>query len=94
MEKIQFDQDGSKGRYFILNNGKTAAELTTSIADSKLWIIDHTAVDDQFRNSGYGLRLVEHVVNEAIEKGAQILPLCPFARSVFDKRPDWNSVRR
>lgn len=94
MEKIQFENLGSKGRYFILVDGQTSAELTISIADSKLWIIDHTSVVDDYRNSGYGLRLVEKAVDDAMQKGAKILPLCPFARSVFDQRPDWNSIRR
>lgn len=94
MEKIQFEDLGSKGRYFIFIDGQTAAELTISIAESKFWIIDHTSVADDFRNSGFGLRLVEKVVDEAMQKGAKILPLCPFARSVFDQRPDWSSIRR
>jgi predicted GNAT family acetyltransferase len=94
METIQFEDQGSKGRYFIRIKDQTAAELTISIADSKLWIIDHTSVNDDYRNKGFGERLVEKTVLDAIAVGAKILPLCPFARSLFDKRPDWNSIRR
>lgn len=94
MEKVKYEEIGGKGRYFILKNDLTVAELTMSLADSKLWIIEHTWVEDEFRNSGFGLRLVEKAVDHAMEKGAEILPLCPFARQVFDQRPDWNSIRR
>lgn len=93
MNEVHYEENGSKGRYYLKSNESTAAELTISIADSKLWIIDHTSVSDDFRNKGFGEKLVEKVVLDAMEKGAKILPLCPFAKSVFDKRPDWNSIR-
>ena len=48
-------------------------------------IIEHTDVDDSLRGQGVGNKLLERVVAFAREKNVKIIPLCPFAKSVFDK---------
>ena len=36
--------------------------------------------------------MVTKAVEFAREKGIKILPLCPFAKSVFDKTPEFRDV--
>jgi predicted GNAT family acetyltransferase len=55
-------------------------------------IIDHTDVDDRLRGTGTGARLVKAAVDWARTEKMQIVPLCPFAKSVFDKTPDFADV--
>jgi uncharacterized protein len=55
-------------------------------------IIDHTQVDDALRGKGAGKKLVEAAVEWARAENQKMIPLCPFARSVFDKTPDYADV--
>jgi hypothetical protein len=82
---------GHRGAFFIERDGRRLAEMTYTVAGSRV-IIDHTQVDDALRGTGAGRRLVEAAVAWARRENARLLPLCPFARSVFDKAPEWRDV--
>lgn len=72
----------------ISANKEIMGELTYSSAGEKLWIIDHTQVNDQFRGKKIGYQLLEFVVGQAREKQIKILPLCPFANYEFSSNPE------
>lgn len=90
--EIKQAETNSKGSFFIEENNERLAEMTYSKAGDKLIIIDHTDVSDKLRGTGAGKQLVIKAVEYAREKGIKILPLCPFARSVFDKTPETADV--
>ena len=50
-----------------------------------LLLIDHTDVNDQFRGQGLGRKLLNELVAFARGRNIKVIPLCPFAKSVFDK---------
>ncbi len=89
---IQFEKTGAKGAFFIENDGQRLAEMTLSFAGDQLVIIDHTDVDDSLRGTGAGKALVEAAVAWARENGKKFIPLCPFAKSVFDKNAELRDV--
>lgn len=91
--KIQFEETGSKGRYFIRTPSGDEAEMTFSkIGDTQI-IIDHTGVPDAFRGQGAGLRLVTRAVEDARAAGKKIIPLCPFAAAQFRRHhEEWADV--
>jgi predicted GNAT family acetyltransferase len=82
---------GHKGAFVIERDGRRLAEMTYSMAGQKM-IIDHTQVDDALRGTGAGRRLVMAAVERARAEKQTILPLCPFAKSVFDKAPEIRDV--
>lgn len=90
--EIQFENNNSKGSFFVEKDGERLAEMTFSMAGEKLMIIDHTEVSDKLRGTGTGARLVATAVEHARKTGIKILPLCPFAKSVFDKKPEYADV--
>lgn len=85
-------EEDTKGAYFIEVNGKKVAEMTYSIAGTDRIIIDHTEVSDEYRGTGVGDKLVRKAVDDARTKGISIVPLCPFARSVFNKNEAMRDV--
>jgi uncharacterized protein len=89
---IQQEESGSKGAFFIEKEGKRMAQMTYSKAGPTMIIIDHTEVDDSLRGSGAGQAMVEAAVHWAREKNIKIMPLCPFANSVFRKNPSFRDV--
>jgi len=86
-------EDGdTKGRYVLVTDAGTAAEMTYSKAGTSLIIIDHTEVPDGLRGQGVGAKLVTRAVEDAREGGYRILPLCPFAKKTFGDHPEWRDV--
>jgi predicted GNAT family acetyltransferase len=65
--------------------------MTYTVAGSRV-IIDHTQVDDALRGTGAGAKLVAAAVEWARAEQVRLMPLCPFARSVFDKTPAYKDV--
>jgi len=91
MNIIQIEH-GSKGAFVIKENNERLAEMTYSKAGDKLIIIDHTEVSDALRGKGAGKQLVSAAVEFARKQNLKILPLCPFAKAIFDKTPAFKDV--
>ena len=85
--------DGNKGAFVIDGDGKRLATMTYSVAGDDMIIIDHTEVDRSLRATGAGQALVAAAVAWARDSSRRILPLCPFARSVFERTPEYADVR-
>lgn len=90
--EITEERGTGKGRYVARAPGKPDAELTYSIVNERLIIIDHTGVPDAWRGAGIGKALVERAVTDARAREIRIVPLCPFAKAQIQKNPDWQDV--
>lgn len=90
--QIQFEQYGNKGSFFIEENSQRLAEMTFSKTETNVLIIDHTEVSDALRGTGSGKKLLAEAVKYARVNHLKIMPLCPFAKSVFDKTPDYSDL--
>lgn len=90
--EIKHDQTDSKGTFFIGEKDKPLAEMTYSKAGAETIIIDHTQVSDELKGQGAGKQLVTAAVKYARTNGIKIIPLCPFARSVFEKVKEFRDV--
>jgi predicted GNAT family acetyltransferase len=91
MEPIIHESSGHRGAFLVVRDGERLAEMTYTVAGTKV-IIDHTEVDGRLRGTGTGARLVAAAVEWARAENHKLLPLCPFARSVFDKTPAYSDV--
>jgi uncharacterized protein len=90
--EINHGQTDSKGVFYIGEKHKPLAEMTYSKAGTETLIIDHTQVSDELKGQGAGKQLVTAAVNYARSNGIKIIPLCPFARSVFEKVKEFRDV--
>lgn len=88
---IQHHDDGKKGRFYVAEEGEQLAEMTYVWAD-KLMIIDHTEVSDKLAGKGIGKQLLHQAVLYARQHNIKILPLCPFAKALFDKIAEYGDV--
>jgi predicted GNAT family acetyltransferase len=91
-DNIGHVSSGSRGAFVVERAGERLAELTYTVAGSRV-ILDHTHVDDRLRGTGAGAKLVAAAVAWARAESRKLLPLCPFAKSVFDKTPAYADVR-
>ncbi len=88
---IMHEPKGHKGAFVVSLDKARGAELTYSRAGDLL-ILDHTWVDERLRGQNIGAKLVEAAVAFARAEQTRIMPLCPYARSVFARRPDLRDV--
>jgi uncharacterized protein len=92
MEELKVVRE--EGAFYIEQDGKRVAEMTYSRSpDRKLAIIDHTQADPSLRGQGLPKRMVAAAVDWARKEKMKILPLCPYARHVFDRTPAYQDVR-
>lgn len=91
MEILQKD-DGKKGMFYIEKSNNILAKMTYVWVGTDRIIIDHTEVSDILSGKGAGKEMLTEAVAFARKKGIKIIPLCPFAKSVFDKVKEINDV--
>ncbi|HSD08833.1 GNAT family N-acetyltransferase [Flavobacterium sp.] len=91
-EEVQLELTDKNGFFHIDINGKTEAKMTFVFAGTDKIIIDHTEVNEGNNGKGFGKKMVTKAVEYAREKGIKIIPLCPFAKKVFDKTPEFRDV--
>lgn len=82
---VQQRDNEHKGEFFVEQEGERLAEMTYSWAGTDKFIIDHTDVSDTLRGQGVGRYLLDATVQFARDRQVKIIPLCPFAKSVFQK---------
>lgn len=90
--ELKHNFNEKNGRFWIEEDGKELAEMTYVFAGETKFIIEHTEVFSGNEGKGLGKQLVKAAVDFAREKGFKILPLCPYAKAVFEKTPDYSDV--
>jgi predicted GNAT family acetyltransferase len=90
--EIQQINDTRKGYFEALEDGKEAGKMTYTWAGDSKFIIDHTEVNEGFNGKGVGKKLVLAAVDYARANNVKIIPLCPFAKSIFDKTEEIRDV--
>lgn len=81
-----------KGMFFVEMDGNILAEMVYTMPSTKKMIIEHTEVSDELRGKKVGDQLVHTAVEYARTNNIKIIPLCPFASSVFKKKPEYADV--
>ena len=89
---IQHKKVGTKGLFYVENNGNIMAEMVYSMPSAEKMIIEHTEVSEELKGQNVGYQLVHTAVEYARTHNIKIIPLCPFAHAVFKKKPEYADV--
>ena len=90
---IDHIQENIKSGYFTATqNQSEAGRITYVIQEETKLIIDHTEVSNAYGGRGLGKKLVFAVAEYARANNFKILPVCSFAKAVFDKTPEIQDV--
>ncbi|WP_445455657.1 GNAT family N-acetyltransferase [Flavobacterium sp. HNIBRBA15423] len=89
---VKLEVNNKNGYFYIEINGNTEAKMTFVFAGTDKIIIDHTEVNEGHNGKGFGKMMVAKAVEFAREKNLKIIPLCPFAKKVFEKTPEFKDV--
>ncbi|WP_192349079.1 GNAT family N-acetyltransferase [Algoriphagus sp. Y33] len=90
--KIQHEFDGKKGSFFLEEEAKRVAEMVYVMAGPKKMIIEHTEVDESLKGQGIGLKLLKELVGYVRDENIKVIPLCPFAKAMFQKKEELRDV--
>ena len=89
---IQHKEGERHSMFFIEEDGNTVAEIVYSYRGPHTMVIEHTGVDESLQGKHIGNELVHKTVEYARSKGLKVVPLCVFAKALFDKKPEWADV--
>jgi uncharacterized protein len=89
---IQHKLVGNKGMFYVGQDGAIAAELVYNKPSADKMIIEHTEVDESLGGKGVGLQLVCTAVEYARTHQLKVIPLCLFAKSIFDRKEEFRDV--
>ena len=91
--EIQHAELGADGTFYVERDGERLAEqVYRKSADGKTAIIVHTEVADLLRGQGMARKLTLATVAWARKSGVKIVPVCPFAKAIFDRDPTIRDV--
>jgi predicted GNAT family acetyltransferase len=89
---IGLELNDTKGYFYVSIDGKQEGKMTFVFVGKDKIIIDHTEVNPGNNGKGFGKKMVAKAVEFAREKNIKIIPLCPFAKNVFNKTPEFRDV--
>ncbi len=90
---IRHKKVGTKGMFYVSGEkDEILAEMVYTMPSDEKMIIEHTEVSDELRGQNVGYQLVHTAVEYARTHAIKIIPICPFANSVFKKKPEFADV--
>jgi len=90
--KIQREEHGKKGAFFVEKDGVWIAEMTYTREGTRTLVIDHTAVAKALRGKGIGNALVKTAVKFAEKNNLLIKPVCPYVKKVLESSEEYEDI--
>lgn len=90
--QIQHHKKEGHGKFFIEQDGTVIAKMTYSVPQAGQMVIRHTEVKEELRGQDLGHALVVEAVAYARQHNIKIVPVCRFAKAVFEREPDYSDV--
>jgi uncharacterized protein len=90
--EIRHEERGDRGAFYVETAAGRLAELTYARTSPQTVVLEHTEVSDALRGRGAGRLLVEAAVEWARRTGTKFVPVCTYARSVFERYPGLRDV--
>jgi hypothetical protein len=90
--EIKHTNNEKNGSFEAIKFNAVAGEMTYVWAGDKKFIIDHTEVSEAYAGQGVGKQMLLAAVDYARKNDLKIIPLCPYAKSVFDKEESLRDV--
>lgn len=89
---FEYKLEEDNNRFTVFDGREEIGEISFVKTGEHLLIIDHTYVDSKWKGHSIGNELVQKVVDYAIANDRKIIPLCPFAKKVFERTPAYSAV--
>ena len=92
--RIEDQREGEIGSFIAYDDrGEQAGELAYRMDGTDRMILDHTDVEEAFKGTGIGKKLILAAVEHARENGLKLRPLCTYAQLMFERNKEWADVQ-
>lgn len=91
LEILHEESDG-RGAFYVETDAGRLAQLTYRRTSPQTVVLEHTEVSNALAGQGVGRRLVEAAVEWARRTGTTFVPVCTYAKRVFERYPDLRDV--
>lgn len=88
---IHVEDNPARHRYEILVDGEVGGFADYRVRDN-IVIITHSEIDPRYRGHGLGGRLAEATLNTLRERGARVVPACPFFAQYVSQHPEYDDL--
>lgn len=92
MDEIIQTVNDRGGTFNYLLDGAILAEVAFTMDHNQQMIIDHTEVDETLQGQGIGKKLLANLVDYARENNIRVIPMCNYAKLMFDRTDGWQDV--
>ena len=92
-DEIQYFITPTGDAFHAFYHGNKIGEITFVRIGADKLIIDYTGVEPVYRRRHIGLTLVRNVASLARQHHLRVLTLCPFARAMFNRFPEFDDIR-
>ena len=90
--QIEHKKIGTKGLFYVDGAKEPLAKMIYTMPSPEKMIIEHTEVSEELKGQNVGVQLVKTAVDYARANHIKIIPLCPFANSVFKRKSEFADV--
>jgi len=87
--KVQDNPD--RDRFEVIVDGQVAGFATYRVRDG-LVLITHSEVDPQYQGQGVGGELARQTLDTLRERGARVVPACPFFAEYVIRHPEYDDI--
>ena len=87
MDDVEIRDNEQQTRYEVRERGELAGFAEYRIDGSRMTLF-HTEVDEAHAGHGLGGRLARGALDDAIARGLQVVPVCPFIAHIVRDEPD------
>jgi predicted GNAT family acetyltransferase len=88
-EDITVEHRPGEHRYELRVAGERAGELVYRDRGENVVAFLHTEIDPEVQRRGLGSALVAGALDDARERGLQVVPLCPFVDAYVRRHPEY-----
>jgi predicted GNAT family acetyltransferase len=75
-------------RFEVLVDGRVAGFARYQLMGED-YAFTHTEIDDAYEGQGLGSALVRGLLETTRDRGAAVLPYCPFVRGYIERHPEY-----
>lgn len=90
--EIHHEENGDRGAFYVEAGGRRLAELLYTRTSPQTVVLEHTEVSEALQGRGVGNQLVEAACAWARRTGTRFVPVCTYAKSVFERYPGLRDV--
>lgn len=92
MVAISYISEPDSHRIVAMDGDTQVGKVTYVRAGDHTLVINHTFVEIPYRGQGIAQQLIHQIIEYAIENNLKLVPLCSFAKSEFDKHPEYQAL--